>query len=177
MFINLSTYFKEKIFTMNRLVLLLGGNIGDRNTVFNSAINEIIVALGAIHTTSSLFETEAWGFETEDLFLNQVIVVNTTKSAKDCLDISQCIEKKLGRLRHKKKYSSRVIDIDILFYNSEIINTPTLEIPHPRIKERNFVLQPLNEIMPDFLHPVLNKKISTLTNECADNCKVHKIVC
>lgn len=160
---------------MNRLVLLLGGNMGDREAVFNSAIDEIADKVGEVKITSSLFETEAWGFETENLFLNQVVVVDTDKSAEECLSITQSIEKNLGRVRHKERYSSRVIDIDLLFYNSDIINSTDLEIPHPRIQERNFVLQPLNQIMADFIHPVLDKKISTLNDECADDCKVYEL--
>ncbi len=159
---------------MNKLVLLIGGNMGDRETVFNSSVEEISSVIGDVVAKSSLFESEAWGFESENLFLNQLVVVDTGKPAGTCLKLTQAIEKKLGRVRHKERYSSRLIDIDILFYNSDIVDTPDLTIPHPRIQERNFVLEPLNEVMPDYLHPVLNKKISTLLDECTDQCKVHK---
>lgn len=158
---------------MNKLVLLLGGNMGDREAVFNSAIDELSSSLGDVVLTSSLFESEAWGFESDNMFLNQVVVVDTARTADDCLKITQGIEKLLGRVRHKQRYSSRLIDIDLLFYNDDIVNTPDLIIPHPRIQERNFVLEPLNEVMPDFVHPLLNKKISTLLVECTDQCKVY----
>jgi len=153
---------------MNKLVLLIGGNMGDREAVFNSSIKNISSSVGEVINTSSLFESEAWGFESENLFLNQVVVVETSKSPYECLKLTQDIEQKLGRVRHNERYSSRVIDIDLLFYNSEVVNMPDLIIPHPRIQERNFVLAPLNEVMTDFMHPVLNKKISTLLDECTD---------
>lgn len=161
---------------MNKLVLLIGGNMGDREAVFNSSIEEISSFVGDVVSTSSLFESEAWGFESENLFLNQVVVVHTSKSPDECLKITQGIEKKLGRIRHKERYSSRVIDIDLLFYNSDIVDTKDLIIPHPRIQERNFVLTPLNEVMSDYMHPVLNKKIGTLSDECTDQCKVYEYV-
>lgn len=149
--------------------------MGDREQVFNSSIEEIAALIGSVVDTSSLFESEAWGFESENLFLNQLVVVDTNKTAIECLRLTQSIEQKLGRVRHKERYSSRVIDIDLLFYNSEIIDVPDLEIPHPRIQERNFVLEPLNQVMPDYVHPVLNKKISTLMEECTDKCRVYEL--
>lgn len=160
---------------MNTLVLLIGGNMGDREAVFNSSIQELSASLGNVVDTSSLFESEAWGFDTENLFLNQLVVVETNKTPYECLRLTQSIEKKLGRVRHKERYTSRVIDIDLLFYNSDIVNTPDLIIPHPRIQERNFVLAPLCEIMPHYVHPVLNKKISTLLDECTDKCMVYEL--
>lgn len=149
--------------------------MGDSEEVFCSATEEIASFVGDVIQSSSLFETEAWGFDTENLFLNQVVVVDTDKSAHECLRLTQSIEQQLGRVRHKERYSSRIIDIDLLFFNSDIINTPDLEIPHPRIQERNFVLQPLNELMSDYLHPVLEKKISTILEECTDDCKVYEL--
>lgn len=160
---------------MSKLVLLIGGNMGNREAVFNSTIKEIASNVGTVEKTSPLYESEAWGFESNNLFLNQVLVVSTSKRPHECLRITQSIEKKLGRVRHTERYCSRTIDIDILFYNSEVIDTENLTVPHPRIQERNFALAPLKDVMEDYTHPVLNKKISTLLEECTDKGKVYKL--
>lgn len=160
---------------MNRIVLLLGGNLGDKYEIMNKAQELLCERLGCLDVASSFFETEAWGFESEDVFLNKVLVMNTNYSSKDSLRISQVIELELGRVRKENRYSSRLIDIDMLFYNDEIIDTADLIVPHPRIQERKFVLEPLNEIMSSYMHPLLQKKISTLLKECTDSCVVKKI--
>jgi len=159
---------------MNRIVLLLGGNLGDKYAILNEAESYLQERVGSIILKSGNYETEAWGFESEDIFLNRVLIIETNFSANDCLRICQEIEIELGRVRKKVRYSSRLIDIDILFYNDIIIDEDYLEVPHPRIQERAFVLAPLTEIMPDYVHPQLKKKISTLMEECTDNCIVVK---
>lgn len=159
---------------MNKIVLLLGGNLGDKYAILDEAERVLEERVGEVILKSANFETEAWGFESDDVFLNRVIVIETSHSAEDCLKICQAIEFELGRVRKKVRYSSRLIDIDILFYNDDVIEEENLEVPHPRIQERAFVLAPLLDIMPDYEHPVLKKRISTLMEECTDKCIVVK---
>jgi 2-amino-4-hydroxy-6-hydroxymethyldihydropteridine diphosphokinase len=161
---------------MNKIVLLLGGNLGDKYAILNEAEEILLERLGSVELYSSFYETEAWGFETENIFLNKVLVIRTHYTSEQSLRICQKIELELGRVRKENRYSSRLIDIDLLFFNKDIVNTEDLILPHPRIQERRFVLEPLNEIMGYFVHPVYTKKISTLLEECADECIVKKIL-
>ena len=158
---------------MNQAVLLLGGNLSDRKESISSAIDSIVANCGTILKTSKLYESEAWGFKTKNNFLNQAIIIETKLKAEDLLDILQQIEKESGRkVKTSDKYESRIIDIDILFYNSDIINTERLTIPHPRLHIRKFTLNCLMDIIPDYIHPKLYKSISSLSKECVDNIKV-----
>lgn len=158
-------------------VVIFGSNTGHKKQIIEEAA--ILLAAktaGEITTTSSFYETEPWGFESPDLFLNRVIIYSTPLSPEDFLKKCLETEKELGRVRTgTARYASRLIDIDILFYDSLIIDTPDLAIPHPRLAERNFVLTPLNEIMPDFEHPVLHKKISGLFRNCPDKMSVKRL--
>lgn len=157
----------------NQLILSLGGNQGDIKKTFLSAKNNIAQEIGTIVKESSIYQTQAWGVENQPDFLNQVIVVETKLSAATILEKCLAIEMELGRKR-MKQWGERTIDIDLLFFNSEIIQTESLQIPHPRISERNFILHPLAEIIPEFIHPILNKSISQLKIDCTDGLKVFK---
>ncbi len=157
----------------NQLILSLGGNQGDVKKTFLSAKNMITQEIGTIIKESSIFQTQAWGVENQPDFLNQVIVVETKLFPETILESCLEIEAELGRKR-MKRWGERTIDIDLLFINNEIINTADLQIPHPRIAERNFILYPLDEILPDFIHPTLNKSIKQLKNNCVDDLKVFK---
>jgi 2-amino-4-hydroxy-6-hydroxymethyldihydropteridine diphosphokinase len=163
---------------MNRaeLVLLLGSNAGDRKAVLEQAITEIEAKLGSVLSRSSLYETKAWGFDGDD-FLNQVIIVSSSFSALECLEKTQSIEKQLGRHKKSQKgiYENRLIDIDILFLGAQILELEYLSIPHPRIAERRFTLAPLEELIPDFVHPKLNKKVRELLIDCEDQTEVKKL--
>lgn len=161
---------------MNKIVLLLGGNLGDKYAILKEAEEILLERLGSLESSSSFYETEAWGFETDNIFLNKVLVMTTEYTSEQSLRICQKIELELGRVRKKNRYSSRLIDIDLLFFNSDIVDTDDLILPHPRIQERRFVLEPLNEVMKEFIHPVYEKKISTLLDECTDECIVKKIL-
>jgi len=158
------------------LVLLLGSNSGDRINILVNSISEIQQKLGEVILKSSVYKSKAWGFDGFD-FLNQVVIINTEKSSLECLEITQEIEKKLGRSRKSigGKYENRNIDIDILFHDHQIFRNEKLSIPHPRIQDRKFTLVPLNEIVPEFIHPQLNKSISCLLNECTDQNEVTKL--
>jgi len=161
---------------MNTAYLLLGGNMGDRLGVIAKAVSLIHASCGNVVKKSSLFESAPWGFDDKKQFINQVIIIETAMSALDLLQNLLNIELLLGRVRkNTSNYSSRNIDIDILFYNDEIINEQTLKIPHPLLQERKFTLMPLNEIASDFHHPVFNKTVFELLNECKDPLTVVKL--
>jgi len=154
---------------MMKVFLSLGSNLGNRQTNLSKAINEINENVGRVISFSGVYETEAWGFESNDNFLNQVIVVMTDVEPFQLIDDLLDIEKTMGRKRNDyRKYESRIIDIDILFYGEEIISEENLKIPHPLLHERKFILEPLNEIAPDLIHPLLGKPISKLLEECPD---------
>ena len=156
---------------MNTVYIQLGSNIGERESFIAKSMEQIEENIGEIITESSIFETTPWENENQNNFLNSVIKIKTTFDAFKVLKKSQEIENNLGRVR-EEKWGKRTIDIDILFYNNEIINTTKLNIPHPLIQKRKFVLVPLSEIAPNYIHPILKKNISTLLSECKDNQKV-----
>ncbi|MBP1629911.1 MAG: folK [Bacteroidetes bacterium] len=147
-----------------KIVLGFGSNLGDREEFILSAYGLLEEELGELINKSSFIETPAWGFESENSFINSVAVFETLKSPFEALEICNKIEKELGRKRNPehKGYQNRTIDIDILFYEDIILDTPTLKIPHPLITEREFVLKPLKEILPNFLHPILKKEIKDI---------------
>ncbi len=160
---------------MNQAILLLGGNLGDRKMLLIQAIKEIAKNCGSIIKKSKIYESEAWGFESKHNFLNQAISIETKLNAMELLIKLQQIEKKLGRQNKtntEQVYSSRLIDIDILFFNREIINNKDLIIPHPRLHLRKFTLNCLLDISPEYIHPILENSIKTISNKCVDKAKV-----
>ena len=158
----------------NSVVLLLGGNQGDRVSLLLQAISEVARRIGTVSVASSVYETAPWGFEAEQSFLNQAIVVDTDLSAHEVLVEALDIEKDLGRIRKEgsKGYSSRPMDIDLIFYNSDVVDCADLQLPHPRMGLRRFVLTPLAQIIPDFRHPKIGKTMSQMLDECQDNSAV-----
>ena len=162
---------------MANVYLGLGTNLGNKTENLCTAVDKINEKIGEVTSLSSFFETAPWGFECDENFLNQVVVFQTRLSAFDFLQRCLETEKRLGRIRLAggPRYSSRPIDIDLLFYDSVILNTPDLILPHPRMQERNFVLTPLAEILPDFVHPVFQKTIATLLQECPDKLQARKL--
>jgi len=159
---------------MINVFLLLGSNLGDRQGYLQKAIDLIETELGSVAKKSSIYETEAWGKTDEPNYLNQVVQVNTTLSARQVLENILQIETKMGRVR-EEKWGSRIIDIDILFYGPDIINEPGLIVPHPELHNRRFTLEPLSEIVPDLEHPILKKSIFQLKIELKDNLIVKKL--
>jgi 2-amino-4-hydroxy-6-hydroxymethyldihydropteridine diphosphokinase len=160
---------------MNRLFLITGGNIGDRKTNLETAAALIQKQIGKIMRLSAIYETEAWGITNQPAFYNQVLEIETLLSAREVLDLILKIEEQMGRKRSIKN-AARNIDIDILFFNNEIINEHNLTIPHPEIINRRFVLLPLLELEPQKIHPVLNKSIQELLSETKDKLEAIPVV-
>jgi len=158
---------------MNIIYIQIGSNIGDRKSNIQKSMLQIETKLGKICCSSKIYESSPWGYTKQKDFLNSVIKVESDFNPFETLEILQEIENNLGRVR-KKKWDERIIDLDILLFNEQIINTVNLTIPHQYIQERNFVLVPLNEIAPSYKHPKYNKSISCLLNECKDLEKVYE---
>lgn len=148
--------------------------MGDRSLYLQEAKLQIEEKAGKIHDTSAIYETAAWGIEAQPSFLNQVLVLYTTLSPHDLMSTLLSIEHALGRIR-EKKMGPRFIDIDILFYDDLIIKTDTLTIPHPLLHLRRFTLQPLAEINPQKIHPVLKQTAEQLLLNCPDTLKADKL--
>lgn len=159
---------------MNTAYLLLGSNLEDRENMIRKALERLAAKVGPIQQFSSIYESEPWGFKAKNSFLNQVVQVETVLDAADLLDKILEIENGLGRRRelNSEGYASRTIDIDILFYNDEIIRGERLNIPHPHISERMFTLLPLCELNGSLIHPVFNKSLEDLRAECPDRNQV-----
>ena len=159
---------------MNTTYLLLGSNQQQPRQQLQLAKKHIAKTIGAVVRSSSLYQTAAWGNTQQPDFVNQVIIASTKLNAAQTMEAILNIEKKMGRVRTQKN-APRIIDIDILFFNKEIINTPVLQVPHPRIQERNFALVPLNQLSPNFIHPLLHETIHQLLRICTDTLTVNKI--
>ena len=159
---------------MARAVLITGGNIAGVKERMHRAQELINHKAGIVMRCSHRYESKAWGFESELPFSNQILVIDTELSPDELLKVIQDIEAELGRNRKKEAeekaasgdtYCNREIDIDILFYDDVIVESPELTIPHPLLHKRDFVLAPLCEIMRDYTHPVLDKTIGQLREE------------
>jgi 2-amino-4-hydroxy-6-hydroxymethyldihydropteridine diphosphokinase len=163
---------------MSITFLSIGTNLGNKESNLDHAIEKIEEYIGRILRYSSIYETEPWGFQAKNEFLNMAVMVETDLIPSELLEKVLNIESLLGRVRSKKHYtsaySSRIIDIDILLYDNIIINEPDLKIPHPLMHHRKFVLVPLCDIAPEIIHPVLKKPFRTLLENCDDNGEVRK---
>ncbi len=156
----------------SKVTLILGGNKGDREVLLKTALDRI-TSKHKLLLESSIYETEAWGGIAEGPFLNQVIQIATSYDQMSFLAFIQNVETELGRMRNEP-WGDRTMDIDILFWDDSVLDLPELKVPHPFIAQRRFVLQPLAEILPDLLHPTLQKKIKELLESCEDKSKVNK---
>lgn len=153
---------------MRTVYLGIGTNIGDKRDNLKRAIHELSLALNVCPmAVSSFLETEPWGFQSNNNFLNCVVSFSVNCSALELLEITESVERNLGRIAKSRGrvYSDRLIDIDILLFGDEIVETPRLTIPHRFMHERLFVLQPLSEIAPNLVHPKLKKSVSMLLKE------------
>jgi 2-amino-4-hydroxy-6-hydroxymethyldihydropteridine diphosphokinase len=159
---------------MNIVYLLLGSNLDDRPALLQRARHDISLKIGSITMESSIYESEPWGFHSEQRFLNQVIRVETDFEPLRILDEIIKIETEIGRKRYfSEEYESRKIDIDILFFNDEIISEQDLVIPHPKIQDRMFTLLPLAEIDNAMVHPGSLKSVGEMISECQDRLEVY----
>lgn len=152
----------------NLAYILLGGNLGNVHQHLQLTIELLQQRAGTIRMLSPVYRSEAWGFKADTFFLNQVVALDTDLTPEKLLEELMDIEKQMGRQRNATGYQSRVMDIDILFYNNQIIHSQTLTVPHPRLHLRNFTLKPLNDIAPTWQHPVLGKTIAELLHICSD---------
>lgn len=152
---------------MNGIYVIIGGNLGNREHNLENCRKQIELKIGQIDQMSSIYQTAAWGNEADAPYLNQVLKLSTKMSPGEVLQLSLKIEENLGRVRNEK-WESRLIDIDLLFFNDQVLNESELIIPHPHLQKRKFVLVPMNEIAPSLVHPVLHKTIHELLSECQD---------
>lgn len=158
---------------MNVAYLLIGGNMGNRPVNLQTAKNEIAAHCGNITAQSAVYETAAWGLEDQPSFLNQALELKTFLKPHALLQCLLAIETSMGR-RREVKYGPRLIDIDIILYNDDIISTPELTIPHPALPNRRFALQCLADIAPHKMHPVFKMSIQKLLAQCPDPLNVNK---
>ena len=160
----------------SQVVIALGGNVGDTKKVLQYSTELIEEKIGIVTKQSSLYITKAWGVTNQPDFVNQVIVVNSKLKPEEVLSECLNIEYEIGRRRIKnERWEQRIIDLDILFYDLIEFNSKNLVIPHPLLHERNFVLYPLAEILPEFIHPTLHKSIFELKKICNDTLMVEKM--
>ncbi len=157
---------------MHKVYLGIGGNIGNKQNNFTEVYQIIENELGIIEKKSSIYETPPWGFQSNNSFWNSVIKISTPHSATELLSKIHSIEKIFGRKQGNERYSSREMDIDILYFDDVFMETETLIIPHPRIHQRKFVLVPLTEMAPDLKHPLF--RLTSM--EMLENCKDESII-
>jgi 2-amino-4-hydroxy-6-hydroxymethyldihydropteridine diphosphokinase len=159
---------------MNTAILLIGGNLGNRTALLQQAVQLIEQQAGKVVKLSGLYETAPWGNVQQPDYLNQALQIATPLEPLPLLHTLLNIEREIGRIR-QQKWGARVIDIDIIFYNDAVISLPELKIPHPRMQNRQFVLVPLNEILPDWVHPVFQQTVHALLAACDDELAAKKV--
>lgn len=162
-----------KLSASSKVIAGLGSNLGDRFAALRRAMEMINGEAGEIIATSSVWETEPWGFDADDQFLNMVIVLKTALEPKGLIQRFRSIEGRMGRKKSGGgKYESRIIDLDILFWDDRVISLPGLEVPHPKLHSRRFVLEPLMEVAPETVHPVTGLTVAEMLQFCEDNSDV-----
>lgn len=147
----------------------MGTNLGNKTLNLNHALSQIEKNIGLIAQKSSIYETKPWGYQSFNNFLNQVVQVETTQSAPEVLRKLLQIEKSMGRNRDNLGYQDRTIDLDIIFFNEDEVAEQDLIVPHPKMHLRAFILEPMCEIQPNFVHPVFKKSIATLLTELKES--------
>lgn len=160
---------------MNVAFLCVGGNMGDRLANILEAKRQLLGMGCKMEAESGIYQTKAWGIEEAPDYYNQMLKIVTEKNGIELMTTLLDIEKSMGRIRSDNRNASRTMDMDILFFNNEIIKSELLEVPHPRLHLRRFVLEPLNEIASELVHPVLNKTIHELLIECTDASAVKRL--
>lgn len=157
------------------IYILLGSNLGDKKKKLEAAATAIDTAIGPVIRKSFFYKTSAWGNTEQPSFYNQVLEIASELTPQEILKQINRIELALGRVR-QEKWGARIIDIDILYYEQEVISSPELTVPHPGIPDRRFTLVPLTELAPDLIHPVLRKTNAELLHDCTDKLEVEKIL-
>ena len=165
----------NKALEYNTAYLLLGGNLGNREANLKKAIELLNDKIGKVIAISSLYETAAWGKTDQPSFLNQAVSLRTRLTALEVLEYALSIEQELGRVR-KDKWGERLIDIDLILFGEEIINIPDkLQVPHPHMQDRKFVMEPLAEIAPEVIHPLLGETMLDICRNITDPLEVKKL--
>ena len=159
---------------MSRVVFLTGSHAPDRDDVLRRTAEILVRRVGEVEMASQIYGSEPWGFHAEEMFSNQALVLQTTLTPIEVLDEALATEQEVGRDRASEqmekqitgeRYASRVVDVDVMFYDDEVIDTPRLKLPHPLLHVREFALEPLCEIMGDYCHPVLGKTLNIIYEE------------
>ena len=159
---------------MSRVVFLTGSNAPDRDDVLRRTAEILVRRVGEVEMASQIYGSEPWGFHAEEMFSNQALMLQTTLTPIEVLDEALATEQEVGRDRASEqmekqitgeRYASRVVDVDVMFYDEEVIDTPRLKVPHPLLHLREFALEPLCEIMGDFCHPVLGGTLNMIYEE------------
>ena len=162
-----------KLSARTQVIIGLGSNLNDRFAALSRALTLLKEEAGDIVADSSVWETEPWGFEADDQFLNMVVVLETGKQPRQLMQLFRSLEGRMGRKRSGGgKYESRIIDIDILLWEDRVISMPGLEVPHPKLADRRFVLEPLSEVAPDAVHPVTGLTVKEMLALCYDRSDV-----
>lgn len=162
-----------KLSARSRVIIGLGSNLNDRFAALSRALTLLKEEAGDIVAASSVWETEPWGFDADDQFLNMVVVLETGKQPRQLMQLFRSLEGRMGRKRSGGgRYESRIIDIDILLWQERVISMPGLEVPHPKLADRRFVLEPLNEVAPDAMHPVTGLTVKEMLALCDDRSDV-----
>lgn len=157
------------------IYLCIGGNLGEREANLEETLMFLEFNFGDIMAVSSVYESDAWGMQDAPRFLNQVVCIESELSNEELLTEIAELEEFYGRERSDEEYLSREMDVDVLMIDQEVIDEDKLKVPHPRMEMRRFVLEPLQEIAPDLIHPVFQKTVSALLSECTDNTKLSKV--
>lgn len=149
--------------------ILTGSNLGNREHYLEEASKRLEIRIGTTIHRSSVYESESWGYESPNKYLNQVLKITSDLLPQEVLSQCLIVEAELGRTRPKAEVLDRTIDIDILFYGERVVAEPGLTIPHPRIAERRFVLLPMVELAPGFIHPNDGRSMQKMLQDCTDN--------
>jgi 2-amino-4-hydroxy-6-hydroxymethyldihydropteridine diphosphokinase len=161
--------------SQHQLILSLGGNLGKKSQIFSDTYRLIEKNIGIITRLSSIYQTPPWGFKSKRDFWNQITIVSTGLDPNQILNQIGEIESHFGRARRQGKYLSRKMDIDILFYDNLVYESENLTIPHPQIENRKFVLVPLSELIPGYIHPKSGISIAKMLELCNDMSEIIKI--
>jgi 2-amino-4-hydroxy-6-hydroxymethyldihydropteridine diphosphokinase len=159
----------------NSIYLCIGGNLGNREENLEETRDFIMFNIGDILAESPIYQSPAWGMEGAPDFLNQVLHVESTLTLTQLMDEIAELEEFYGRERSAEGYKSREMDVDVLFYNDEIVEEEGITVPHPRMHMRRFVLKPLSDIAGEFMHPVLKKTVTQLLAACEDTAEVKAV--